>query len=263
MLVTGGCSGIGAAAAAALAELGFRPIAADIAPRPTPSTVLLWDQRFDIADDASVEDGVKAIEAQHGPLVGLVNAAGILGKMHPPERLRMADWDHEMRIDLRGSYLTARAVGRVMVERRRGAIVNIASIVGMGSAPAHAYTAAKAGVIGMTSALAAEWGPRGVRVNAVSPGFTRTPALERGLVAGVLSEAVLSSCAALNRLVEPEEVGRAVAWLISDASSGVTGINLPVDAGVLAGTAWLPYGGLRGGDTVPQNADQATQQEKP
>ena len=245
VLVTGGCSGIGAASAAALHELGYRPLLADILPRPVVSGSLLWDERFDVADENGVEDGVARIEAAHGPIHGLVNAAGVLGKTHPPARLRMSDWDREMAIDLRGTWLVARAAGRRMAERGRGSIVNIASIAGMTSAPAHAYAAAKAAVIGLTVGLAAEWGPRQVRVNAVSPGFTATPALLKGIAAGVLSADGLTHGAALGRLVEPAEVGRAVAWLISDAASGVTGINLPVDAGVLAGTAWLPYGGMR------------------
>jgi NAD(P)-dependent dehydrogenase (short-subunit alcohol dehydrogenase family) len=117
----------------------------------------------------------------------------------------------------------------------------------MTSAPAHAYAAAKAGVIQLTSTLAAEWGRRGVRVNAVSPGFTRTPALEAGLAAGALDRGALTRPAALGRLVEAAEVAEAIVWLIGPRSSGVTGVNLPVDAGFLAGATWGAYGGFRGG----------------
>jgi NAD(P)-dependent dehydrogenase (short-subunit alcohol dehydrogenase family) len=116
----------------------------------------------------------------------------------------------------------------------------------MSSAPVHGYGPAKAAVIGLTQTLAAEWGPAGVRVNAVSPGFTRTPALELGLAHGVLNEPELTRGAALQRLVEPAEVGSAIAWLLGPEASAVTGANIPVDAGFLVGVTWAAYGGLRG-----------------
>jgi NAD(P)-dependent dehydrogenase (short-subunit alcohol dehydrogenase family) len=115
----------------------------------------------------------------------------------------------------------------------------------MTSGPIHAYTAAKAGVIQITQTLAAEWGRAGVRVNAVSPGFTRTAALEAGISSGALDQNRLARNTAMNRLVEPTEVAHAIAWLLSPVSSGVTGINLPVDAGFIAGSTWDAYGGLR------------------
>ena len=143
----------------------------------------------------------------------------------------MDRWDLEVNIDLRGTFMVARSVGVKMAERRHGAIVNVASVAGMSSGPIHAYTAAKAGVIQITQTLAAEWGRRGVRVNAVSPGFTRTAALEAGIASGALNKQLLETPTAMNRLVEPSEVAEAIVWLLSPMSSGVTGINLPVDAG--------------------------------
>ena len=248
VVVTGGMSGIGAATVGVLAGAGWRPLVVDIAPAgEVPDRAQLWPEPVDVAEEAAVEGAVAAIEAAHGPIAGLVNAAGILGRMHPPERLRMADWDREMAVDLRGTFLACRAVGPRMAARRAGAIVNVASVVGVSSAPVHGYGPAKAAVIGLTQTLAAEWGPRGVRVNAVSPGFTRTPALELGLRHGVLKEPELVRGAALGRLVEPAEVGRAIAWLLGPDSSAVTGVNIPVDAGFLAGITWTAYGGLRGG----------------
>ena len=206
--------------------------------------MILWPQPLDVADEASVTAAVDGIEAAHGPVTGLVNAAGIFGRMTPLARIKMENWDREVDIDLRGTFLCARAVGIRMAERGDGVIVNVASVAGMTAGPIHDYTAAKAGVIQLTLTLAAEWGRVGVRVNAVSPGFTRTVALEAGIASGALDGERLSSNAAMNRLVEPVEVAHAIAWLLSPLSSAVTGINLPVDAGFLAGATWNAYGGL-------------------
>ena len=246
ILVTGGSRGIGAATATLLAQQGQRVVITDIAPEALADTqTILWPDAFDVANETAVVSGIPAIEAVHGPITGLVNAAGVFGKMHPVECVRMDNWDREINIDLRGTFLVARSVGVRMAERRNGAIVNVASVAGMTSGPIHAYTAAKAGVIQITQTLAAEWGRAGVRVNAVSPGFTRTAALEAGIASSALDKERLARNTAMNRLVEPIEVAHAIAWLLSPASSGVTGINLPVDAGFIAGSTWDAYGGLR------------------
>src|SRR5690606_28333219 len=106
-----------------------------------------------------------------------------------------------------------------------------------------------------TECLAAEWGPRGVRVNCVSPGFTETPALARGFATGTLEADRLAASTALGRLVAPEEIARAVVFLASDWAGAITGVNLPVDAGYLVAGSWTSYGGLRGG--APGGDDHA------
>ncbi len=248
VVVTGGVSGIGAAAAAAAAAKGWRVVVLD---RNVPinaassSGIAMFPETVDVSDEAAVARAAEAIESEHGPIIGLVNAAGILGKMHTPQRLAMSDWDREIAVDLRGTFIVCREVGSRMARRKAGAIVNVASVVGILSAPVHGYAPAKAAVIHLTATLAAEWGSFGVRVNCVSPGFTETPALEKGLSAGVLNRETLIRTAALGRLVKPQEIAAAIVWLLSEEASGVTGINLPVDAGFIVGVPWQAYGGLR------------------
>lgn len=248
ILVTGGLSGIGFATAQLLAEKGCFPIVIDIADftdKHVDQGVHVWPYSVDVSDDAAVEQAIIGIEDEYGYLAGLVNAAGVLGKMQAPEILRMSDWDREFAVDLRGTFITCRAVGSRMAKRGGGAIVNIASVTGMSSAPVHGYAPAKAAVISLTTTLAAEWGPKNVRVNALSPGFTRTEALERGIKVGALNLRLLSESAALQRLVEPREVAKVAAWLLSADASAITGVNVPVDAGFMCGITWQAYGGLR------------------
>ena len=109
----------------------------------------------------------------------------------------------------------------------------------------HAYAPAKAAVISITRCLAAEWGPAGIRVNSVSPGFTRTPALQEAIDKGERDVANLVGSVPMGRLVEPDEIARSVSFLASQEASALTGIDLPVDCGWLAGTSWHTYGGFR------------------
>jgi NAD(P)-dependent dehydrogenase (short-subunit alcohol dehydrogenase family) len=175
----------------------------------------------------------------------LVNCAGVLQRTLPPGELSQREWDFVSHIDLRGSYLCCVAFGVPMTLHHGGSIVNIASVAGMRSGPLHSYGPAKAGVISLTESLAGEWGPKGVRVNCVSPGFTQTPALDRGFSTHTLEPEALQQASALGRLVRAEEIAQAVLFLASERASAITGINLPVDAGYLVAGSWGAYGGLR------------------
>ncbi len=247
-VVTGGASGIGAACARMLIAHGARVVIADR--KLAPAQALAREIgahafEIDIADEGSVEAVAEAIEALLGPVAVLVNSAGVLQRTLPPDRLTLVEWDFVIRVDLRGTYLCCAEFGKRMAKRGAGAIVNIASVAGMRSGPLHSYGPAKAGVINLTECLAAEWGPRGVRVNTVSPGFTQTPALDKGKATGTLEDTTMSANTALGRLIRPEEIAAAVVFLASDCASAITGANLPVDAGYLVATPWASYGGLR------------------
>jgi len=241
-VVTGGASGIGAACARLLAGHGARVVIADRKPADSTQAQTV---AIDVADENSVAAAVEEIESRIGPVSVLVNSAGVLQRTLPPEQLALAEWDFVMRVDLRGTYLCCAAFGARMAARGDGAIVNIASVAGMRSGPLHSYGPAKAGVIHLTECLAAEWGSKGVRVNTISPGFTQTPALDKGKATGTLEDAAMSAATALGRLIRPEEIAAAAVFLASDLASAITGVNLPVDAGYLVATPWASYGGLR------------------
>jgi len=247
-VVTGGGSGIGAACCQELARHGWKVVVADIdeiSAARVAGEVSGIACRVDVGDDASVEALARRIESEVGPADALVNSAGVIQVPRPPEELALGDWDHVVRVDQRGTYLACVAFGHRMAQRGGGAIVNIASIAGMRSMPLHSYSPAKAAVLAMTECLAAEWGRAGVRVNAVSPGYTRTPALQAAIDRGQRDVTALRENSAFGRLVEPAEVARAVAFLLSGDASAITGINLPVDAGWLVATSWHTYGGVR------------------
>jgi NAD(P)-dependent dehydrogenase (short-subunit alcohol dehydrogenase family) len=200
---------------------------------------------LDVGEEDSVKAAAGAIRDHYGDVDVLVNSAGVLQRTLPPGELSQREWDFVSRIDLRGTYLCCAVFGSTMAARGKGSIVNIASVAGMRSGPLHGYAPAKAGVISLTESLAGEWGPKGVRVNCVSPGFTSTPALDRGFSTHTLDEDMLRNASALGRLVNPEEVAQAVAFLASDQALAITGVNLAVDAGYLVAGSWAAYGGLR------------------
>jgi NAD(P)-dependent dehydrogenase (short-subunit alcohol dehydrogenase family) len=132
-----------------------------------------------------------------------------------------------------------------MARRGQGAIVTVASVVGLTSGPLHAYGPAKAALINLSRGLAVEWGRSGVRVNTVSPGFVRTPGTERGYAEKLMDPAILADNSALGRTLVPSEIAAAIYFLASDDASGITGCDLPVDAGYLVASPWSVYGDRR------------------
>ncbi len=246
-VITGGASGIGAACGRVLRERGAEVVVLDrdiARARDVAAEIGGHAVAGDVGDADAIEQAADAIERTHGPVEILVNSAGVIQRPVSPDALPMSVWDDVVRIDQRGTYVACLAFGRRMAQRRRGAIVNIASIAGMRSMPLHAYSPAKAAVISITGNLAAEWGRAGVRVNCVSPGYTRTPALQAAIDRGERDVSSLIALSALGRMVEPEDIGRAVAFLCSVEAGAITGVNLPVDCGWLVTPSWLTYGGL-------------------
>lgn len=248
-IVTGGASGIGFACARWLAAAGHHVVVADIAEGAGRAMAEKIGGSFlslDVSDEEAISRAAKAVDEQHGPAGILVNSAGIIQPPLPPEELPMERWDAVMRINLRGTYLCCRSFAAGMTRRGTGSIVNIASITGMRPMPLHAYGPSKAAVISMTQSLAVAWGRQGVRVNAVSPGYTLTPAIEDAARKKERDLSVLAGLSALGRMVEPDEVAAVVGFLCSDAASAITGANIPVDCGILPALSWTPYGWPQG-----------------
>ena len=233
-LVTGASGGIGAAIARALHRQGasvvlsgtradaLHGLADELGER---AHVCPADLREPDAPDALVE----AAEAAAGPLAILVNNAGVTRDMLAM-RLRDEDWATVLEINLAAPFRLARAALRGMVRRRAGRIVSIGSIVGAtGNAGQTNYAAAKAGLVGMSKAMAQEVASRGITVNVVAPGFVQTPMTD------ALNEAQRGKLAAgipLGRLGQPDDVAAAVVYLASDEAAWVTGATLHVNGGM-------------------------------
>jgi 3-oxoacyl-[acyl-carrier protein] reductase len=232
-LVTGGSRGIGAAIARELGRAGARVAVNYRSGREAAETIA--GEVGGIAVGANVGDPAEAqalleqVEAKLGDVDALVNNAGVT-RDTLIARMSDEDWDEVIDTNLRGAFNTCRAVSRKMLRRRSGAIVNLTSVVGLHGNPGQAnYAASKAGIIGLTKALARELGTRGVRVNAVAPGYIDTE------LTNVLSEEIRGAILGntpLGRLGEPEDVAAAVRFLLSDAAAFVTGEVLLVDGGL-------------------------------
>ena len=247
-LVTGGASGIGLATAEILAARKWRVVIADRdAARAEAEATRIGAALapFDVADEAATRAALDEIEAGIGPVAALFANAGLIQPGGRPEQQPMAEFDRIVAVNLRGVYVSCLEAGQRMARRGAGGIVITGSVAGMRNAPLHAYAPAKAAVIHLGAGLAAEWGRSGVRVNTVSPGFVATPPIQAAIDRGQRDPAHLNAAAALGRMVEAAEIGCAVAFLLSDDASAITGINLPVDCGWLAGAHLGTWDGIR------------------
>src|SRR5215210_297615 len=238
-VVTGGGQSLGLAVSRALHDAGAQMVIAEVNDETGPDVAEELDGTFvhtDVTVPAAVRDLVKTVLDEHGRIDVLVNNAGVVHNI-PSEEVPDEEWRKVLSVNLDGVFWCCREVGKAMLERGAGSIVNVASMSGMVSnhpQPQAAYNASKAGVITLTKSLAGEWASRGIRVNSVSPGYIRTPLTEFGMSKSEWSEVWLSSTP-LGRLAEPHEIAPAVLYLASDAASFATGTNLVIDGGY---TAW-------------------------
>ena len=242
-VVTGGARGIGWATVQALVADGVRPVLfdrdeaalADAARRLAERGVEHHAASVDVADEASVERAMAAVVARFGRLDILVNNAGIALR-RPSVELSQDDWQKVIDVNLTGCFLCARAAARTMIAAGGGAIVNVASIMGLsggGLYPNVSYQASKGGLVNLTRALAVEWAAHGVRVNAVAPTWVRTDLTRPLFDNPELLEGMLA-VTPMRRLPDPADVSNAIVFLASDRARMITGHTLPVDGGFLA-----------------------------
>jgi 3-oxoacyl-[acyl-carrier protein] reductase len=244
VIVTGAGRGIGFGIAEHMGHAGARVIVGELVEeRGRAAAARLVEQGYaaeayplDVTQAASCAALVEKVLERHGRVDVLVNNAGLF-VLHKSEEMPEADWRLQIDVMLTGTFLMTQAAARQMIRQRSGNIVNIASIGGMGGWPMRsAYNSAKAGVIALTEVLATEWAQYNIRVNAVSPGVTRTDMLDVAIRQGLASTENYERRTPLGRVAEVGEIAAAVAFLASDRSSFITGVNLRVDGG------WVPWG---------------------
>jgi NAD(P)-dependent dehydrogenase (short-subunit alcohol dehydrogenase family) len=245
VLVTGAAQGLGLTTATLLAQRHNRVLLLDIQPVEAQAAHLR-ERGFEalgISGDISSEEFVtglaETVRRDYGALDGLVNNAGI-SLIVPAEQTSAAQWQRVMAINLFGPFLLSRYLGIQMLDRRRGSIVNVASIAGLaGVSHRSAYNASKHGLVGLTRTLAAEWGGRGVRVNAVCPGWIKTEMDAADQGGGAYTDADITDRVPLARFARPEDVAEAIAFLLDhERSAFINGVSLPVDGGWTADASW-------------------------
>lgn len=244
-LVTGAAQGLGLATAALLAQRGFHVVATDIQPleaalgpiRAAGATAV--GVRGDISCEAFVRELAAGVASEHGALDVLVNNAGI-SCIARAQDTTAEQWQRVMSVNLFGPFLLCKYLGAQMLERAAGSIINVASVAGLaGISHRSAYNASKHGLIGLTRTLAAEWGGRGVRVNAVCPAWIKTEMDVADQGSGAYSDRDIIDRVPQARFATPVDVAEAIAFLADTQRSGfINGTSLTVDGGWLADASW-------------------------
>lgn len=242
VVVTGAAQGVGKVVAESFAKAGWAVVLTDIQPLDTlvgamtaagHTVSALSGDQSDPQFAAALADHVAQ---RHGAADALVNNAGI-SFITPAEEISLDQWQRVMAVNLTGPFLLSQALGAVMLARGRGAIINVASIAGLGGVIHRAaYNASKHGLVGLTRTLAAEWGGRGVRCNAVCPGWIKTEMDAKDMGSGAYTDADIVNRVPLARFASPEDIAGAILFLAT--APFVNGVCLPVDGGWNADSSW-------------------------
>jgi NAD(P)-dependent dehydrogenase (short-subunit alcohol dehydrogenase family) len=242
-LITGGSSGIGKATALLFGREGAKVAIADYNVEGGERTAKMIQDSggiasfhaVDVANPHEIEALIKKVVETYGRPDHAFNNAGIEGQLVETPECTIENWNRVIAINLTSVFVCMKYEIPQMLKNGGGSIVNTASVAGLQGLPtAPAYVAAKHGVAGLTKTAALEFAQRGIRINAVCPGFVSTPLVDRCLDKGAFSEAQILAAEPMHRMGRPEEIAEAVLWLCSDASSFVTGLPMPVDGGYVA-----------------------------
>ncbi|AJE48823.1 SDR family NAD(P)-dependent oxidoreductase [Celeribacter indicus] len=243
VVVTGGGAGIGRACCVALAASGATVAVGDIDPGTAAETLATIEEaggrglagRVDVTSSELVEAFVNGVTGRFGRIDGLVNAAGGIVSATSVADCSEEDWDRTFVLNVKSTYLVSRAVLPAMLASGSGAIVNFSSAAGLAARRnLAAYSAAKGAIVALTRAMAADFGDRGIRVNCVAPGPTMTDAFRAHVQSAAYPDAVLRERASeqlLGRLGKPEDIAKAVLFLLSGEADWITGHTYPVDGG--------------------------------
>jgi NAD(P)-dependent dehydrogenase (short-subunit alcohol dehydrogenase family) len=244
-VVTGAAQGVGFETSQLFATLGYHVVMTDVQPLDGPIACLqaggghVEGMVGDVSSEAFVESLASRVAQRHGAADVLVNNAGI-SMIQPAEDTTADQWQRVMNVNLLGPFLLCKHFGRQMLARRSGSIVNVASVAGLGGVIHRAaYNASKHGLIGLTRTLAGEWGGRGVRVNAVCPGWIKTEMDIKDMGSGAYTDDDIIDRVPMARFASPADVAAAIAFLADHQSSAfVNGVSLPVDGGWTGDASW-------------------------
>jgi NAD(P)-dependent dehydrogenase (short-subunit alcohol dehydrogenase family) len=238
-VITGAAQGIGKQTASVLNGLDWSLVLLDLQPIDTSGYSSALSLAGDITDEIFVQSAAKQTIEKFGRVDALVNNAGIsciTSALDTSAEMYRKVID----VNLVAPFLLAKAFGGLMVKAGSGSVVNVASVAGLqGVADRSAYNASKHGLIGLTRTLAVEWGAKGVRVNAVCPGWVKTEMDHKDQAGGSYSDSDITDHVPMGRFAKPDDIAQAIAWLCDDSKSGfVNGISLPVDGGWTADGSW-------------------------
>jgi NAD(P)-dependent dehydrogenase (short-subunit alcohol dehydrogenase family) len=244
-VVTGAAQGVGFATAALLARSAYEVTLVDVQPLDSALARLARESAQvrgicgDVSSEAFAQALAERIRSDYGAVSVLVNNAGI-SLICPAEHTTVAQWRRVMDVNLLGPFLLCKYLGAQMLARRSGSIVNVASVAGLaGVSERCAYNVSKHGLIGLTRTLAAEWGGRGVRVNAVCPGWIKTEMDVADQSSGAYTDEDIVNRVPMARFARPEDVAATIAYLADCERNGfVNGVSLPVDGGWTADASW-------------------------
>jgi NAD(P)-dependent dehydrogenase (short-subunit alcohol dehydrogenase family) len=238
-VITGAAQGIGKQTATLLNELGWALALIDLQLVDTQQYKSAISLTGDITDEKFVSQAAAATLKKFNRVDALINNAGI-SNISPALDTTTEKYRQVLEVNLVAPFILAKAFGQIMLDAGSGAIVNVASVAGLqGVADRTAYNASKHGLIGLTRTLAVEWGGRGVRVNAVCPGWVKTEMDHKDQAGGSYTDQDITDHVPMGRFARPHDIAEAIAWLCDDTKSGfVNGIVLPVDGGWTSDGSW-------------------------